>query len=299
MKNYYRVFSQIDETPTISVHDIASNTGIARNTVSKYLKEMYARCIMKGPHLRINPASNYKEYVYLMNFLNPYKVFRGLRKFPHVIYHGMSFGDWNTIVVTNRLLDFSHLVGFQNIVHQGMRGYSYTPRVGYTTWDEAFERVGEQVKQFAPLPELPSQQLIQLPWQKDQWRLFHMFKYNMRQAVTPVLKGSGVRYETYSQWMATLDNYCTIHTGFYPEGHRTYLHYCFLFSTDCKRSIMSLFSLFPTTSFFMEVGNQLLVFTSTASNINKFFCFIYSIKNKGIIKGFSQSVALFYKRHSS
>jgi len=93
----------------------------------------------------------------------------------------------------------------------------------------------------------------------------------------------------------TLENYCSIHTGFYPEGYNFYTTYCFLFSSDHESTINSFFGSFPTTPFIMEVDNQLLVFSSVTSTdiMMKLFCTIYDMK-EAIIDRFQQAVALFY-----
>jgi len=189
MKNYFKIFEQIYEFPTMSLNEIAATTELSRNTVSKYLKEMYARNILVGPHLRVNPHANYKEYVYLMNFSDPWMVFKGLKGFPHVLYHAVAFGDWNTMVITNNPLDFSQLVGFQNVVYQGIRYCSYTPKPAHTTWDESLKKVCQQIAQGTPARiEYKSRKVAPLTWQEDEWKLFHIFKYNMRQKVTPPTK---------------------------------------------------------------------------------------------------------------
>lgn len=304
IKNFHRIFEQIYENPVISLLDLASTTRISRNTVSKYMKEMYARNIMIGPEIRMNPSPEYKEYVYLMNFKDPFQVFKGLKGFPHVVYHSMALGDWTTMVITDRLLDLSQLVGFRNMVYQGVRGYSYTPKVEYIKWDECFKKIEERMDEFAPDQlEYADRALPSVTWGEDQWKLFFAFKYNMRKTVTPTLKEINVRYETYTEWMKTLKTNCTVHTGFYPEGYQNYMSYCFLVRTEYKESVKSLFSLFPTTSFFMEVDDHLMVFTYMPSSevTRKLFCFIYAMKEKEIIKEFNQAVALFYcyqKSHS-
>jgi len=173
MKNYYKIFEQIYGDPVMSLYDIAANTELSRNTVSKYLREMYAKSIIRGPSLRLKPTQTYREYVYLLNFSDPWKVFRGLKGFPHVVYHGLTFGDWNTMVITNRLLDLSKLVGFEAVVHQGVRYYSYTPKVGYTSWDESFANVYEQLEWFTPVEtEYKDRRLTSLDWSEDEWKLF-------------------------------------------------------------------------------------------------------------------------------
>jgi predicted transcriptional regulator len=58
-RNYFKIFEQIYETPSMSIYDISQQAGVSRNTVSKYLKEMYREGILVGPQLRMKPAPNY------------------------------------------------------------------------------------------------------------------------------------------------------------------------------------------------------------------------------------------------
>ncbi len=297
--NYFKIFEQIFENPLLSIYDISQNTGLSRNTIAKYLNEMYDRGILRGPQLCMRPAVNYREYVYLLDFSDPQLCFRGLRNFPHVLYHALTFGDWNTMIVTDRPLDFSKLVGFQKTVYQGVRGSTYTSKAASTTWDEWLRGCHEQIAAFTPKEaEYKNRTQVSLPWDKDEWTLFHAFKSNLRQKVTPLLRKIKVRYETYSLWMKTLENYCTIHTGFYPQGHENYESHCFLFFTDYEESLKSLFSSFPVTVFLMEVGTQLLVFVKvTSSRVSRdLFCTLYDLKVREMIKAFQQSSVLSHSR---
>jgi len=49
MRNYFKIYQQIYEYPTMSICDISQTTGLSRNTVTKYLKEMYVKGILVGP----------------------------------------------------------------------------------------------------------------------------------------------------------------------------------------------------------------------------------------------------------
>lgn len=297
-RNYFKIFEQIYETPSMSIYDISQKAELSRNTVSKYMKEMYAQGVLVGPQIRMKPAPNYKEYVYLMNFRNPFQVFEGLKGFPNVLYHVMTFGDWNIMAVTDRLLDFSQLVGFDSMVSQGMRGRSYTPKVEFTRWEDSFENSYGRVTQFTSTRSGYRDRRLASPldWDEDMWKLYRTFKFNMRKKVTPTLRKIKVRYETYTKWMKTLEEHSTVHVGFYPDGYQTYMTYCFLFSSDYEDSVKELFSLFPTTPFILEIGNQLMVFTNMISSkiTRGLFCTIYDMKRNGIIKGFRQAVAVFH-----
>lgn len=300
-RNYFKIFEQIYETPSMSIYDISQKAELSRNTVSKYMKEMYAQGVLVGPQIRMKPAPNYKEYVYLMNFRNPFQVFEGLKGFPNVLYHVMAFGDWNIMAVTDRLLDFSQLIGFDSMVNQGMRGRSYTPKVEFTRWEDSFENSYGRVTQFISTRSGYRDRRLASPldWDEDMWKLYRTFKFNMRKKVTPTLRKIKVRYETYTKWMKTLEEHSTVHVGFYPDGYQTYMTYCFLFSSDYEDSVKELFSLFPTTPFILEIGNQLMVFTNMISSkiTRGLFCTIYDMKRNGIIKGFKQAVAVFHCQH--
>ncbi|MBU7017675.1 MAG: hypothetical protein HXS44_09210 [Theionarchaea archaeon] len=107
-----------------------------------------------------------------------------------------------------------------------------------------------------------------------------------------------MRYESYSPWFKDIENHCSIHTGFYPEGYIAYLSHCFLIYTDFEESVKLLFSFLPVTSSIVEVGNCLLVFTNAfQSDITRsLFCTLYDMKVKGILKKFYHAVALYHIR---
>ena len=133
-----------------------------------------------------------------------------------------------------------------------------------------------------------------IPWSKPEWTLYHTFKSCIRKKVMPTLPEIGVRYEHYKKWKKGLQNYCSFHTGFYPDGYGEYLNYCFLIDTDYKESIIQVFSLFPTTPFVMEVGNHLLI--SVAVNkpdvIRNLLCAVHDMKVKEMIKKWRYAVIL-------
>ena len=299
VKGYHKIFDCVYDTPTASIIDIAHMTKLSRNSVSKYLKVMYESHVMIGPEIRLRSSEDYKEYVYLLNFDNPGEVFRVLKGFPHVVYHGLTSGHWNTMVITNRLLDFSKLVGFQSVVYQDVKYCSYTPKVDNLSWESSFEKMYEYLDTFRGRHEEKMRRLGPLlKWGHDEWTLYHAFNSDMRKKVIPTLKKTKVRYESYSPWFKDIENHCSIHTGFYPDGYTAYLSHCFLIYTDFEESVKVLFSFLPVTSSIVEVGNCLLVFTNAfQSDITRsLFCTLYDMKVKGILKKFYHAVALYQIR---
>ena len=298
IKDYYKIFDVICEHPTVSIYEIAVHARLSRNTVSKYLRDMYDQNILLGPCIRMKSSHNYNEYIYLVNFQDPHKVFRELKGFPHVLYRAMTFGDWNTMVITNRLMDISKLVGFEKLIYRGIKYCSYTPHEEFTEWDEYFERVYDQLHTFrSPLTEEKIRQLSPfLTWNDDEWKLFHAFKDNLRRKVTPILRKNNIRYETYSPWCKTFPDNCTIHTGFFPQGYHTYSSHCLLIHTDYEKTLKSLFSFFPTTPYIMESGNELLIFVNIDTPYIKraFISLLYDMKYKGIIKKFHHAVVMYH-----
>jgi hypothetical protein len=296
---FHKIYAQVSSSPGIPIYEIADTTGMSRNTVSKYLLEMYRDAVLIGPQIRLLPAPNYKEYIYLMNFKNPFYFFQNVRGFPHVLYHAMTFGDWNSLVVTDGSVDFSQLVGFEKMIFQGLRYRSYTPEVEYNSWAESLKKCSQEIRAFSPHIERRSRTLVgELDWGTDEWRIYRTFKYNTRKTATTTLKKIGVRYETYVKWMEDLESHCSYHTGFYPEGYPVYLTSCFLFSTDYEQTVRRLFSYFPTTPFIVEVGDSLIVLMSAVLSELKreLFCCIYDMKTQGIIKTCSHAAVLFHSQ---
>ncbi len=212
----------------------------------------------------------------------------------HVLYHAVTFGDWNTMVITDKLLDLPKLVGFQNMVYKKMKGFTYTPKPALSmNWVGS---VYNHIDQFTPTWTRYKDRQISsaLPWDENEWMLYHKFQFCMRRKVTPTLREINMLYEHYTKWKKELPDHCTVHTGFYPEGYENYQHYCFLFNSDYEESVMSLFSLLPTTPFVMEIGNQLLVFVAltTSDVIRDVFCTVYNMKVKEMIKTWRHAVVI-------
>ena len=299
MENYYRIYEQVYESPTTTIANIAKNAGLPSFRVSRCLKEMYAKDILIGPYLLMKPAPNYKEYVYLLNFSNPYPTFEALEQLPQVVYCVLLSGDWNILAIMDSPLDFSKMEGFQNIVSQGMRGLSYTPKATHVTWRKGFEKVNRYIVEFVPA-ETERSETKPLDWGEDEWKLFQAFEHDLRKEKLPVLREIGVKRNCYLKWIKTLNDHCTIHTEFHPGGHYSSGKVYFLFSSEYRSQIRSLFSLFPASSFFTEVGDELLVLTRIAPpDIGiELFRVPKEMQKKGMIKEFRQTIFLLDYRRS-
>jgi len=62
VESYYKIFEQIYKNNRSFIYEIAKKTGLAKNTVSKYLEEMYEKTVITGPRLEMKSTHTYKEY---------------------------------------------------------------------------------------------------------------------------------------------------------------------------------------------------------------------------------------------
>ena len=290
---YHSIYEVMWKTPYISISEIAGEIGFARNTASKYVREMFTNHIISDPSLCPKPAPNYTEYVYLMDFKDPWEVFMKLPGFPHVLYHAITEGQWNTLVITDKLLDFSQLVDFQGMTAEGKRRAFYTPFVTHTTWEESFKKARDMIKS-TPVQANTRELAPPLPWGESEWKLYHAFKDNIRRKVTPTLKKINARYEHYLEWIKSLHDHCTVTFGFYPEGYSHYMKYCFFLSSDYEELVKSVFTLFPTTPVIMEVDNNLLILASLqlSDTVRDFFSLIREMRTNGLINEFMHAPVL-------
>ena len=295
IEDYYKIYEQISENPTITILELSEKIKRSRNTTPKFLREMYAKNVLIGPYIKMKSISDYREYVYVMNFSDPFFIFKGLKEFPHVVYHAITSGSWNTFVVTDRHLDLPKLVGFQSVLYQGVKVRTSTPKVEYNPWDESIERI-DQVAQRTPVQADYKGRSNPLPdWGKNEWKLFHAFKRNLRQKRTPIFHKIKVKSNVYIRWMNTLKDYCTIHAEFYPHGRERSMRYCFLISSES--AIESYFSNFPIMCPIIRVEgkkNRFLLFPAVDSieGIKKLYFAICKMKTKGIIEEFSYAAIL-------
>ena len=289
VSHYFEIYEQIYGDPCIPICKIRDNVPVVRNTVSDYLSYMYQYKILRGPYLFMAPAQDYTEYVYLLNFENPHKVAKGLKELSPGMSTGVTFGIWNTLVISNILLNFQTIDGFKNIYFSGEKGIVTTPKVVHRQWENSFKDIDERMDQFTEETFSKENQVHPLPWGPDEWNLFYAFKDNVRKKKTVTLKEIGVRYDVFMPWRKTLEQYCSVHTEFYPEGYNRYMHYLFLFSTEYKEFITLLFSLFPTTSTIMPVGDRLLVKVNIHAIDMEYRLFetIQELERRRIIEGYS------------
>jgi len=290
VKRYSTIAGEICQDPYITLKGMESRTRIARSTVSRNLIEMYTERCLFGPWLSLNPHENYSQYVYVMNFSDPQYMFEGLKEFPYVRYHAFTFGEWNTIVITERLLDLSVLKGFQSAIVRREKGFTYTPPVTYTTWEECWKRVDEMVETMT-LRGYTGRERPVMCWDETEWALYDAFKRNVRAKVLPIRRKLDVRHEYYAPWRDDVLNHCRIHTEFYPRPVDRYTNHCLLVRTRYGKSVEEVFSLFPTTPVCVEMADWILISVKmTSHDTGRLIKMMYDMKDRGVIEDVKHAV---------
>ncbi len=254
-EKYYRIYDQIYNNPEISVLRISRNTGIARNTISRYLKEMYQQQILIPPYLTVNPASNYAEYLYFLTFDNALTVFLSLKGFPNILSYTLCFGNWNLLILASQSMDFSKLGSyFYSQLFVGKKGLTITPQCSLDGNPVQNVDIHRNVRR-------------EIPWDEKEWSLFRSFRMGVRKKATSILKKVNVRYEDYLSWRKTVYEYCSAHTLFYPLGYSNYTKLFLLMETDL--SVLSFFENWPASCIFTEVPPFVLAFIPVPTNAEK------------------------------
>jgi hypothetical protein len=254
-KDYYRIYEQVYETPDIACSHIATNTGMAEDTVVKVMEEMYGNHIMFPPYLAMNLTSTYAEYLHFLEVGNVDPVLPRLKQCPSVISYKQCEGAWNILVSAFQLGYFNDLAeDFCIPLYQGKRGVTVTPKCAVIGSFEVTGKKGEK-------KNVPEQSI---EWDEKGWTLYRIFGENMRRAVQPVLKEHNISYKEYVTWRKDVDTYCSAHVTYYPLGFYKYVHRYFLMETDS--GIFSLFDTWPCSCIFIEVNSYVLAHISVPAD---------------------------------
>jgi len=293
---YFPIARKIGEAPFMPISIMSPQIRMSRSTISRCIIRMYEEQRLVGPWLSMKPHENYRQYVYLMNFSDPLHMFEGLKGFPHVMYNALTFGEWNTLIIAEKSLEFSVLKGFQSEIWRGEKGFVYTPPVTRISWEQSWREVKQRLGTIQLKRDEIEKKLPVLDWEEKEWKLYHAFKSNMRQPVKPILRNLGMRYGPFIQWKKSLSEHCGIHTEFYPQPVGTFTNHCLLFKSRYIGAVEELFSLFPTTPIFVEMGDSVLVYVKMTSDMTKkLIDMVYSMKDRGIAE--DARYAVIFKEH--
>jgi DNA-binding Lrp family transcriptional regulator len=292
---YINIANTIREDPFITVSDMSSHINLSRSTISRCLKKMDAERLLIGPQLSVKPHKNYMPYIYLLRVSNPLCTFHKLKTLPHVKNLAVAMGEWDICILTNRMIDFSALEGFQKVVFVGKRYDVYSPPIRYTTWEQSFKEIRQELENCILADEKRNTGILpELPWGEQEWELYRAMRLNVRLDISPILREHHIPYETYHEWRKTVLDHCTVHAGFYPGGLDTYMNFCILFRTEYAQIVKELFSLFPATPFLADLADHILVLVRIPFDMRgDLSSLVDSMREKGIVEDAHCAVILF------
>ena len=278
---FLKIYQKIYEEPFLPLYEIAKKTGMARSTVSSYYIEMHENSILYGPYIYLKPAANYHQYVSFLKFCDPFTTYKQLKGFPGVISKRLSCGSWNLSLISENPMDFPQLKGYQQTVYQGVKGTTLLSKVPFIDWGRAVEEISR-----APSPEKKTRlynEVGDLPWDEQEWVLYHKFKHKARAPATPMLEECGLRYIRYQTWVTQLLAFADIYPAFYPYGSENYFALDFLFTSEYQEQLANVLGMLPSTSIFFSVDKYLFARLSVLDNKQKdeLFYLIGGLKQKG------------------
>lgn len=257
LPKYHKIYEQIFEDPFLPMYQMTKSTGISRSTISRHVIEMCELSIMKGPMIFLKPAQDYHQYAFFLTFEHPLSTYSNLKGFPHVISRNLCSGNWNLSLICEKFMNFSVLKGFRQCILQGIKGVTHLSKVTSLDWDasmeEMYSAVSPPTKKSILYEEIPP-----LTWKKEEWILYHEFKYNMKTHAMSILKEAGIRYDRYRRWISQLPDVAHIQTAFYPHGLDQYIMIDFLFKSEYQKQLKDILGMLPSTSIFFSVGTYLL-----------------------------------------
>lgn len=258
-REYRTIYEIIHKNPRIFIKDIASLLHIDSDTASRRLKEALEKGYISKPQIRKRSYFDTKEYVYFLNCKNPVKLFSQCLQDDDVIYHSTMTGFANFWIISKEKVDID-----ADIVIEGYRSDYYMSFAPNHSLKTTFQSIQEKIRKFDS-KNYTSQKYIgthwneTLGWDSEEEKLFKVFKYDLRKAITPVMKKNLISWRKIDAWLRNLSESCTIMMAYYPETISAYTPYLYVFETDYEDFVVDVFSELPTSTLFFHVSNKLFV----------------------------------------
>jgi hypothetical protein len=252
-KDYRTIYEELWKLPKITKEVINKKTKSGR------FDEAMNQEFIKGPEIHKRSFRNLGEYVYFVNFEDPYKEFLRLYRNHGIVYYAKTLGFCNMVIFAKEEIDFK-----AETILEGYRSDYYVSYAPDCTWDQALETMEEKINTFNPDTYNP-QETIQthfddmIDWDSEDELLFNHFRSNLRRPFTSLIEERKTTWPKAHNFLNNLPNTCTIHTSYYPHGFSAYTLHFLMFDTNYEDFIIDLFSELPTTAAFFKVSNRLFI----------------------------------------
>ncbi len=290
---YYKIYEQIYEDPFITLHQISKNTKMSKHAVTQHLSEMYSS-ILYGPMIFLKPAQNYHQHVYFLTVENPVVTYEQFTEIPHVVFKSLNAGNWNLLVISEKVIDLPAVENVKECIHQGVKGVTHLPKVTCLDWATCMEKMynalGNPEKKSLLYEKIPD-----LPWNKEEWTLYRTFRDNTRIQAAPYLRESGIHYKQYQKWISQLLRVSNVQPAFYPHGFDNYFALDFLFKSCYQKQLIHILGQLPSTSSFFSVGDRLLarLYLLDSKEKDDLFSLVFQLGEKGYFTELHQSMVVF------
>ena len=305
MEIYYSIYEELLQDERISLTSMARKLSLARNTVTSHYNYMIENEILLPPSMRLKMFEDLREYVYFLTFEKPMRVYQELEKNPEVVYHCLTSGAFDMVVITESPIDFESHPNYKGCLLHGPRSdCHFPPKISRDTYEEAFTKIEKQVHEDeikpAPLPmEFPPRTIV---WTDLEWKLFYDLKYNMRRTFTEIVKRHGISKWTFYKSYERIKENCIKLVSFYPRERPNYSDFYFIFKTDYQKALTDLFLQFPCSSMIWQVGNRLVAWINILRTFpfKDFFGLLHWMDDHGITEDMVYALPVYcYKKYDS
>ena len=259
-EQFRAIFEFFWENPRMFIKAIAKLLRIKRDTASNRLIEALELVWFSKPQIRRKSFANFLEYVYFLKCKNPAEFFSKFVENENIIYHAVTGGPANLWVVSKKELDFEC-----DTVLEGPRSDYHISFPPNQPWGTAIQNMRKMVEEFNPEDYEPDGIIKTrwneyIEWDSEYEALFNEFNYDLRKAITPIIRKHLISWAKLDKWLKNLSTSCTVFTLYYPGTIKSYDPYLFMFETDYEDFMINLFSELPTSTWFFKVSNRLFMY---------------------------------------
>jgi hypothetical protein len=256
-RDFYGIFSYVNEDPRISLSAIGRQMGIDRRTATAWWNLAVENRIIIPPILRKKSFLNFREHVYFLKVKDPHKSFKKLMNNKDIIYYMVQTGFSNFSITAKREIDPPG-----EIIFSGERSDSVVSTPPDCTYEKAAERISQKLEnmndQGTPSP-LIYQDTVYESWDEKDEIIYSELCDNMRKPFLPIMKKHKLYSDKIMNWIKERDTFGQTITFYYPEGEGAYLPLMYVMKTEYDSLIIDLFSQLPVNSVFFRIENHLIM----------------------------------------
>jgi hypothetical protein len=297
-RDFYGVFSYVNEDPRISLSAIGRQMGIDRRTATAWWNLAVENRIIIPPILRKKSFLNFREHVYFLKVKDPHKLFKKLMNDKSITYYMVQTGFSNFAITAKEEIDPPG-----EIIFSGERSDSFVSTPPDCTYEEAAQRISQKLENMKEEDIKPSPLVyhdsIYESWDEKDEIIYNELCNDMRKPFLPIMKKHKLYSDKIMNWIKERDTFGQTFTFFYPEGEGAYLPTMYVMKADYDFLIIDLFSQLPVTSVFYRLRNLFFMtlyipFPLFARSLTRMV--LSRLQERGIIEDYENAVNEYHYR---